>query len=150
MDRFLDSAIDALRESERDAASCGLSDVTRAKIVQAAWAEATDRAETSHSVFQPMRWLAVAGVVPVVLMVIASILPLPREGAVSRRGPAFVGAQKVGDDVVFTIVDGRARHSVVKSTDPARFNHGASQSVNKGRYLDRVNSGPVVVYYRID
>jgi len=148
MHGYLDSAIDALRE--RGVQSSVLSDGMRAKIVQAAWAEASDRADSFRPVFHPMRWLVVAGVVPVVLVVVASILPIPRDGSASRPGPAFVGAEKVGGTVVFTIADGRDPHHVVKSTDAARFNQAASQGVAHGRFLDRVNSGPVVVFYRID
>ena len=148
MNGYLDSAIDALKE--RGAQSSGLSLGMRAKIVQAAWAEASDRADSFRPAFHPLRWLVIAGVIPVVLVVVASILPIPRDGSSSRPGPAFVGAEKIGGAVVFTIADGRDRHHVVKSTDAARFNRSASQNVTDGRFLDRVNSGPVVVFYRID
>ena len=146
MEGFLDRAIDALRESGTEGS--GLSDVTRAKIVQAAWAEASDRAAAYRPTFQPLRWLTIAGVVPVVLLVVGSMVP--READLGRRGPAFVGAEKIGGAVVFTIADGRGPHRVVKSTDAARFNQAASQRVTESRFLDRANSGPVVVFYRID
>ena len=146
MESILDRAIDALRESGAEGA--GLSGVTRGKIVQAAWAEASDRAAAYRPTFQPLRWLAVGGVIPVVLLVVASMLP--HESDLGRRGPAFVGAEKIGGAVVFTIADGRDPHRVVKSTDAARFNQAAFQNVTEGRFLDRANSGPVVVFYRID
>jgi hypothetical protein len=145
MDSLLNSAIEALRETS---ANAGLSDVVRAKIVQASWAESADRAETYRPVMRPLRWLVLAGVIPVALLVVAAILPRPAD--LSRTGAAFVGAEKLDGAVVFTIADGRGPHRVVRSTDAARFNGAASQRVRDGRFLDQANSGPVVVFYRID
>jgi hypothetical protein len=39
---------------------------------------------------------------------------------------------------------------VTKSTDPSRFNPAASTVVADGLYADRAQSGPVIVFYRID
>jgi len=150
MHALLDNAIDALKESGANGAS--LSDTVRARIVQTSWNESTERASARRPLRQPLRWMAIGGVVPVAVMVVASLvfLPLNRELEPSKAAPSFAGAQKVGGAVVFTIADGRDPHRVVRSTDPARFNDAAAQSVTDGRFLDRVNSGPVVVFYRID
>ncbi len=144
MDGMLDRAIEALRSdsSESDA----LSHAVRARIVQAAWSEASEAA--ARPGFHPMRWLAIAGVVPVVLAVVLSMIPHGVETA--RRGPQFVGVQKVGGEVVFTIGDGSGPHQVLRSTDAASFNRRGGQRIADGRYLDRANSGPVVVFYRVD
>ncbi len=80
-----------------------------------------------------------------VVVVVMSLIP-PQV----RRGPEFVGATKIGEEVMFTIRDGLGRHSVVRSTDAAQFNEAGAKRVVDGRFLDRTNSGPVVVFYRID
>lgn len=150
MDQLLDRAIDALKQT--GSLTSGLSEAARAKIVQSAWSEASERAVARRPLFLPMRWLAVGGVVPVALFVVASLvfLPLQRVPEVVQAGPTFSDAQKVGGAVIFTIADGREPHRVVRSTDPSMFNESASQNVTDGRFLDRVNNGPVVVFYRID
>jgi predicted class III extradiol MEMO1 family dioxygenase len=62
----------------------------------------------------------------------------------------FVAASKTGSEIVFEVADGKGPHTVIKSTDPSHFNPAAATLVEDGRYADRTNSGPVIVYYRVD
>lgn len=144
MDTRLDRAIAGLRDGGEDR----LSDAARNRIVEAAWQESRDAAEVFEPRFRPARWLVLVGAVPVAaaaLVILSSNL-----GDGTSHEARFTGAEKNGDEVVFTIADGRGPHTVVKSTDPTRFNPAAAASTDGGRYTDQANNGPVLVFYRID
>jgi hypothetical protein len=144
MSDILDRAVAAWREqSQRDSAGEALSAGARRRIAEAAWTEGRE----FRPLFVPSRWIRWATAVPAVAVTVATLGVL-----VDRPGhqAQFVGAEKNGDEVVFEIADGRGPHTVVKSTDPARFNPAASATTQDGQYSDRVNTGPVLVFYKLD
>jgi hypothetical protein len=64
--------------------------------------------------------------------------------------PTSVEASKVGDRVVFTIANGGRQHRIVKSDRPDRFEGDSGVEAANGSYVDRLDSGADVVFYRID
>jgi len=144
MSDILDRAVAAWKRNEaQQIAEESLPAETRRRIASTVWNEGRE----FQPLFVPSRWLRWAAAVPAALVTLATLVVLAdRPGHQAE----FVGAEKNGDEVVFQIADGRGPHTVVKSTDPALFNPRASATVQDGQYSDRVNSGPVLVFYKLD
>lgn len=70
-------------------------------------------------------------------------------GGGERGRPVNIQAAKAGHEVVFTISNGHRAHRVIKSTDVERFGAGRV-AVEGGRFRDLAESGPVLVYYKVD
>lgn len=139
---ILGRATAALRATDRPEE---LADSRRQAIVAAAWKEAQDGTASWTPTFRPARWLALVGLAPVALAIVAVLMVGP-----ASPDARIAGADKVGDDVVFTIANGNHPHTVVRSTDPAHFNDKAKLPVADGRFTDQANNGPVIVFYRLD
>lgn len=143
MVNLLDSAIAQLKEAtSRDS----LSDGARARIVAEAWNQHQDRPEAFEPSTRPARWVGWMAALPIAASVLVALAPEQDK----TSGPRFAQVEKVGDEVVFHVVNGNTEHTVTRSTDPSSFNPKAEQQVADGRYSDRANSGPVVVFYKLD
>jgi hypothetical protein len=101
------------------------------------------------TLFPPVRrWVLAAGI-PLVLTAGLAWLG----GRVGEPAPPGVRIQvaKQGEEVVFTIADGRRVHQVRKSEDPSEFDSASAVRVrNGGSYRDGVDTGADLVFYRID
>jgi hypothetical protein len=140
----LDRAISELR---RDAhRGPGLSGPGRSRIAAACWEDLRESPESYRPIFRPRYWLSAAAIAPVLVAVVVAV-GVP---TADRQDAMFVGASKTGDLVVFDVADGPGPHVVLKSTDPRRFNPAAATVVEDKHYADLAQSGPVIVYYRID
>ena len=58
-------------------------------------------------------------------------------------------ASKVGDRVVFDVLDGNGTHQVTKSMDVTDF-QARPVTIEGGRFQDLIQSGPVLVFYKVD
>ena len=143
MNDMLDRAIAQLRNP---ATGESLSDEGRARIVAAAWRQHQDRPDAFAPSTRPPRWVGWLAALPIAASVLVALAPEQEQSS----GARFAGVEKVGDRVVFHIADGDANPTVTRSTDPSRFNPKAEQQVADGRYSDRADSGPVVVFYKLD
>lgn len=142
----LDEAIRAFRTSRETAET--LSPQTRATIVETSWNEAKSRTESGfRPAFRPARWLA--GLAAASIVGVLSISILVHREAVQDR-PFTVQAEKVGDEVVFTIANGNRAHSVRKATHPALLDRAEAQKIRNGRFSDSASEEAGIVFYRID
>jgi hypothetical protein len=139
----LDQAISALRKSVE--AEDILPAASRARIASACWND--QQAAPFRPTLGRRIWLATLTLTPLALVIAFGFLDNPRVGP---EMAGFVGASRAGEAVFFRIQDGPGPHTVTKSTDPSRFNPAASTVVADGLYADRAQSGPVIVFYRID
>lgn len=143
MANLLDRAIAELRDVTSGET---LSEPSRARIVAEAWRQHQDAPDAFEPSTRPARWVGWMAALPIAASVLVALAPEQD----ATHGPRFSGVEKVGDQVVFHIANGGTEHTVTRSTDPTRFNPRAEQTVAEGRYSDRVNSGPVVVFYKLD
>ena len=143
MANLLDSAIAELREATSRES---LSDESRARIVAEAWRQQQERPDAFEPSTRPARWVGWMAALPIAASVLVALAPEQEKSA----GPRFAQVEKVGDEVVFHIANGGTEHTVTRSTDPSSFNPKAEREVANGRYSDRANSGPVVVFYKLD
>jgi hypothetical protein len=51
---------------------------------------------------------------------------------------------------VFSIANGRSEHRVAKSGRPDRFERGDRVDPDAGAFVDRLDAGSRIVFYRID
>lgn len=142
---LLDRALRAWkRGSESDQA---LGARARARIVDRALAS-TATGPRLASLFPARRSLLLATVVPALLGIalVAGLqfLPLERADAATQ-----VQAYKAGDQVVFTIANGKREHFVYRSDRADRFDARSRVRVTDGIYRDSLASGDLV-FYRID
>ena len=144
MDR-LDRAVSALKG--RLAVEPGLSTEARSRIAGACWEDLREPLESFRPSFSPRSWLPALVMAPVL---VAALVALDVNTGGKLGGAEFVSATKSGSEVVFEVADGSGPHTVIKSTSPVRFNPAAATVVEDGRYADLAQSGPVIVYYRID
>jgi hypothetical protein len=134
--------------AEAEARKQELSTAARARIVEGAHGESELR--TLPALFTPTRQLVVASALPLLL---AGALLIPIDRAVpppplQGQGVTTVRVSKQGDQVHFTIANGNRDHYVSRSTQPDRF--GEADVVSEGAYVDRLNGGESLVFYRID
>ena len=103
------------------------------------------------ALFTPIYRMALAGGLPVALIVgFLAWTTIDRDSTADRHDPASVQVAKVGDRVVFTIANGGRDHVIVRSQRADRFDPSGAASVTTGSFVDRLDSGPDVVFYRID
>lgn len=142
----LDEAIRAFRSTRGTVET--LFPATRARIVETAWNETKSRAESGfRPAFRPARWFAGLAAASLVGVLSISIL-VHRDGRQDR--PFTVQAEKVGDEVVFTIANGNRAHSVRKATHPALLERAEAQRIRNGRFSDSASEEAGIVFYRID
>ena len=139
----LDQAISALRRSVQEESVLPVP--SRARIASACWND--QQAAPFRPTLGRRIWLTTLTLTPLALVVAFGFLDNPRVGP---EVAAFVGASRTVESVYFRIQDGPGPHTVTKSTDPARFNPEAATVVADGVFADRAQSGPVIVFYRID
>lgn len=148
--RAADSLLDEAVQAARKAATRGtgtLSDDTRAAILEGAFRNAAP-AEPLPALFVPTWKAAMATGFMVVLGTAGLMLPSLTGSGDHGSTPRLV-AFKDGAEVVFEIRNGDRPHQVRKSTDAERFRAGAV-TVEDGRFRDLAESGPVLVFYRVD
>lgn len=99
--------------------------------------------------FLPVRRLALAGVLPVLLLsAMLGYLTLPGTGEPAEV-PGTLTAQKQGNQVIFVIANGDRSHQVLRSEEPD-FKGATAFTTSNGRFVDRLEGGPDLVFYRID
>jgi hypothetical protein len=99
--------------------------------------------------FLPWRRVALAGVLPALLLTLSlGYLLTGREDP--GPGGSFVRAKRVGDEVIFVIANGKQTHRVYKSNHAAVFPQAADSIVTEGTYRDRIDHRDDLVFYRID
>jgi hypothetical protein len=142
----VNSALEAWRGTHRGQET--LSPAARAKLFTRVTSPASAPFGTT-TLFPPVRRWALGAGIPLVLTVGLAWLG----GRVDRPEPVGVRieAAKQGDDVVFTIADGRRVHQVRKSDNPTEFERAAAVRIrNGGSYRDGAEAGGDLVFYRID
>ena len=143
-DGLLDDAVRALRDSARNDAAT-LSSSARGAILERS-VRAFDPADATPFRTTPL-WKPATAAAALVVLTAAMIVVSPFRGPSSR--PVELIASKQGDQIVFEIRDGRGPHQVRKSTDAANF-RARPVTVEDGRFHDRAESGPVLVFYKVD
>ncbi len=130
-----------------------LSPAARATILsEATRAGASPR--PFSALFPPtLRAVTAAGLPVAAGLLLAAVIgraPVEAPGAPERGAPAaVVQVAKVGDEVRFTIANGRRSHHVYRSEAPDRF-EGRGFRVTDGAYADRLDDGSTLVFYRIE
>ena len=137
-DALLDRAIRCLRETATVEVPEQLSPAIRAAVIEAAMNPAPAQ--------PPQKAWFVAGFGAFFTVTVA-LLVLGGGGELSR--PLTIQAAKAGSEVVFTISNGHRAHRIIKSTDVERLN-AVAVTVEDGRFRDLAESGPVLVFYKID
>lgn len=127
-------------------AGSGLSSAARNRVLRSAMAgpDARDLPRISN-LFPAYSRLALAAFLPVCLL--AVVLALTLGGS---PGPVSITAEKVGDQVVFSIANGGRAHSISKSNTPHTFDPGKSVRVQDGSYREPLIENGDLVFYRID
>jgi hypothetical protein len=101
--------------------------------------------------FLPARQWVAGAAIPVVLAAALGTALWNGDGAVSPRGAsiASIAVHRHNGEVVFTIDNGGRPHRVLRSTDPR--GEDVEQLAGGGRvFRDRLDSGPDIVFYRIE
>lgn len=114
------------------------------------------RVLTASSTFERARrpWfrvgrLALAACLPLGLVGVGAAVFLLRGGG-SEGAAGIVRVEKSGDQVIFTIANGKKTHTVLRSSDPARFDAGSARRVVGGRFEDPVAGESGIVFYRVE
>ena len=143
---ILDDAVAALRASTADEQ---LTDARRTAIFAAVQAVGPASPWESWRVgFR--RWWAVAALVPLTLVLGLAIWQGGAPGGEVEVGEGVtLHASKIGDRVVFDIANGNRDHLVQKSGSPDRFDARGGELVTEGAFVDRLDSGADLVYYRV-
>jgi hypothetical protein len=137
-DGLLDRAIRSLKATAALEVQESLSQGTRAAVIEASM-------NVTPSTNPRNAWFVTG--LGAVLTITLGMLLVGGGGEIGR--PLNIQAAKAGHEVVFTISNGQRAHRVIKSTDVERF--GAGQvAVEGGRFRDLTESGPVLVFYRVD
>ena len=144
-DSVLDQAVRALRQAGGPEA---LSDDARAAILRQSTAPAPASAIRGPlAVLFPSSWrMVLAGALPLALaLTVAGLASRSRHAVVPE--PAEVVVLKSGGRVIFEVPKGA---TVTKSTLPFAYEIGSEVRVANGRYADRIQGGPSLVFYRIE
>jgi hypothetical protein len=145
-DSTVDAAIASWRQAGRGTET--LSPSSRADLFARVSAGGPELSGTA-TLFPPVRRWALAAGIPLVLTCGLAWLA-EREGESPRPG-LRIQATKQGEDVVFTIADGRRVHRVVRSETPERFDSESAVRVRSGgSFRDDAETGADLVFYRID
>ena len=154
--RELERSIAALRRT--GAPESRLSESARAKIlreVRQARRDSTVRAPLG-SLFVPTARFAFSAALPLAALsiVLAVVLSVPqgvnRLPVETRSTATQIEATKLGTEVVFVIRNGGTAHSLREASDPLRFGQDLPVRQVEGRFRDRLDQDPGIVYYRID
>lgn len=148
----LDGAIRAWRALEKaDGGGERLSNATRARILGQAGDADESRPTPFASLFVPTRRLALAGVVPLLVLSLAmGYLLIDPVASIGGGDPAVrLEVSKQGEDVVFLIANGERPHRVYRSTRPNAVPDELYVTAQRA-FRDRLDSRGDVVYYRID
>ena len=143
----LEDAIRSYRAQARPHES--LSPGARARIVDQASAAPTGLTHLSP-VFFPWARTAAVSAVPAALLLFALVGLWPASVEPPGTVPGTVEVAKVGDEVVFTIANGGQPHTIQKSHRPDRFDGSATVVNGEDSFVDRLESGSKIVFYRID
>jgi len=141
----LDRLVGAARAASHDR----LSAETRDRVINQALRQSTED-EALPALFTPTRRLVVAGVLPLLLAVALVIGIGPQNGSIVPSGSTSVEVSKKGDQVLFTIANGKRVHRVVRSSEPNRFDGASGVSVTDGAYSEGLSDNQDLVFYRID
>ena len=102
--------------------------------------------------FMPLhRLTALAGIS--LTLVLALVLwggaPIQLDGEAANDITA-INAAKVGNHLIVSIANGGTEHVVTRSERPDRFDPAAASTVRGGEFVDRLDTGANLVFYRID
>jgi len=142
-ERALDRAVEILRVEA--AKNQRLSVHARARVLAAVGDPQRARMdrEPLATLFLPARRLALASVLPMLLLsLMLGYLMIPAE----RGGTLTV--TKRGDQVIFSISNGHQSHRVYRSDNPTRFD--TVYTTTARAFTDQLQSGPDLVFYRVD
>ena len=143
----LDGALAAWRAAPE--ASERLGAATRARIVrEATRPERAAAAEPLPALFPAGSRLALAAVLPALVLTVA-LAALVAPALTSRgSGPVRIQATKVNGEVVFEIANGSRAHRVTRFS---RSSTGDAEVVTtRGAFRDRLESGADLVLYRVE
>lgn len=126
-----------------------LSPGVRARIVDQASAPSTGLNHLSP-IFFPWARTAAVSAVPAALLLFALVGLWPASVEPTASVPGTVEVAKIGNEVVFTIANGGQPHTIQKSHRPDRFDGSATVVKGEDRFVDSLESGSKVVFYRID
>jgi hypothetical protein len=143
----LDRAIAACRGPVRSTAR--LSEAVHATIMQAAL-DATTRPGPLPQLFFPVRRLVLATLAPAAILVLGVVLVQSLPGGSPRSENLRIQAAKQGDQVVFTVADGKRPHVAYKSTSADRFDRSNGIRVEHNRFVDSASAGPSLVFYTVE
>jgi hypothetical protein len=142
----LDAALDSWRRTEQ--APERLSSSGRTELFNKVSAPGSAVFGTA-TLFPPIRRWALAAGIPLVLTIGLAWVGA-RVGEPTPSG-VRIEAAKQGEEVVFTIADGRRVHQVRKSESPTEFDQAATVRIrNGGSFRDGADTGGDLVFYRID
>jgi hypothetical protein len=143
----VDRALTAWRHGKREQKET-LSGPARSALF-ARVSSAQGVAPAGFALFPPLRRWALAAGIPLALTL--GLAWLGQKGGVMERSETRIQASKQGEEVVFTIADGRRQHQVLRSDSPKQFDRtSAIQVRNGGSFRQDADSGPDLVFYRID
>jgi len=144
-DTLLDQAVRAIRQAGGHET---LSDDARAAILRQAMAPAAPAIRGPLAVLFPSSWrMVLAGALPLALaLTVVGLASRSRHAVVPE--PVDVVVLKSGGRVIFEVPEGA---TVTKSTLPFAYEIGSEVRVPaNGRYADRIQGGPRLVFYRIE
>ncbi len=123
-----------------------LSDAARTRII-----EETIQAQETEPIPVRLRsaaWRVLAGALPVAAAVLLVLVFADRAG--DRGTPVHVRATKTGNEVIFSIANGKRSHSVYKSSLPNSFDFSTRLAIQDGSFRDSADDASGVVFYRIE
>lgn len=143
-DPVLDRAIAQMKSSispER------LSDDVRHRILREA--AAALEVQPVPTRLRAAAWRVLAGALPVAAVGLLALVLAGRSGG--KGEPALrIRATKAGDEVIFSIANGKNTHRVYKLNSANGFGDSSRIPVHAGSFRDSVDDGSGLVFYRID
>jgi len=126
-----------------------LPDEARAEIVRAATRPDRESPRLPQLFVPWGRWATVAAAL-LPAAILAGVLGWPTMEPPQPVEPGTLKVSKKGDQVVFTIANGDREHRVQVSDRPDRFDRSGEVRLAGGEYVDQLEQGSSIVFYRID
>jgi len=146
---LLDEAVVRWRAAEAPREQ--LQRTSRARILESVGR--TEAPRPLGPLFFPVGRLALAGALPLVVLTLMLgflVTGGPGLAPVGEAGIPSVQVSKDGSEVIFTIANGQTTHRVYRSGAPDRFDETPTFTTSDGAFVDRLEGGPDLVFYRID
>ena len=141
---IVESAIRAWKRNHHDTGE--ITPSGRSSVLRSAVSASTSRELPRLSnLFPAYHRIALAAFILAALLAVALVISLGDDPV-----PTAITAEKVGNQVVFSIANGGKVHSVSKSNSPHTFDPGNSVRIHDGSYRDSMVDNGDLVFYRID